>query len=98
MVDAGYLATSGSDRTNVLHEGADAGVSFRPAYDRPSTLTYTVISSTTDGAWPIVRHLDDRLPALADGHVAARQRYLRLGHGTDRPAGGKAVAAGVAGG
>jgi CubicO group peptidase (beta-lactamase class C family) len=39
-------------------EGCDAGVSFRTVHDPHATLTYTVISNTTDGAWPIARYLD----------------------------------------
>ena len=51
------------DGDQVLIEGYDAGVSFRSAH-RPSTgLTYTVLSNTSDGAWPIVR----RLAELLDG-------------------------------
>lgn len=45
-------------------EGADHGVSFRSAHDPGSGRTWTVISNTTDGAWPIVRLLMDR---FADG-------------------------------
>ena len=42
-------------------EGYDAGVSFACVH-RPSTsTTYTVISNWTDGAWPIVRVISDRL-------------------------------------
>ncbi|MFQ5557792.1 MAG: hypothetical protein ACE5GB_09855 [Acidimicrobiales bacterium] len=44
-------------------EGIDAGVSFRSAHDRLSGVTYTVMSSTSTGAWPIVRLLDERLPS-----------------------------------
>jgi CubicO group peptidase (beta-lactamase class C family) len=54
------------DRETVMLEGMDAGVSCRTVYDRESSLTYTVISNTSSGAWPIVRHLDDRLPSLAE--------------------------------
>jgi CubicO group peptidase (beta-lactamase class C family) len=42
-------------------EGCDAGVSFRSVRDPASELTYTVISNTADGAWPICRFLEDRL-------------------------------------
>jgi hypothetical protein len=42
-------------------EGADAGVSFRSTHDPGSGVTHTVISNTSDGAWPLVRHLADRL-------------------------------------
>ena len=42
-------------------EGFDAGVSFRTLHDPVAQLTYTVLSNTTDGAWPIVRHLDEQL-------------------------------------
>jgi len=53
------------DRETVRLEGADAGVSCRTAYDRPSGLTYVVISNTSTGAWPLVRFIEERLPALA---------------------------------
>ena len=42
-------------------EGYDAGVSFASLHQRSSSLTYTVIANWSDGAWPIVRLLDDRL-------------------------------------
>lgn len=41
-----------------LH-GSDAGVSFQTVYDRSERFTYTVLSNTTEGAWPIVEHLDE---------------------------------------
>lgn len=53
------------DRDTVMLEGMDAGVSCRTVYDRPSGLTYTVISNTSSGAWPLVGFLDERLPDLA---------------------------------
>jgi CubicO group peptidase (beta-lactamase class C family) len=43
-----------------LH-GYDAGVSFRSVHDPATTTTYTVISNTTDGEWPISELLDERL-------------------------------------
>jgi CubicO group peptidase (beta-lactamase class C family) len=45
----------------VFLEGSDAGVSFRSVHDPRSSLTYTVISNTSEGAWPLGRHLRDRL-------------------------------------
>jgi CubicO group peptidase (beta-lactamase class C family) len=42
-------------------EGVDAGVSFRSTHEARSGLTYTVVSNTTDGAWPIARHLAEQL-------------------------------------
>jgi hypothetical protein len=42
-------------------EGSDAGVSFRSVHDPTRGLTHTVISNTTDGAWPIARLLAERL-------------------------------------
>jgi CubicO group peptidase (beta-lactamase class C family) len=42
-------------------EGYDAGVSFRSVYDPAAQLTWTVISNTSDGAWPVARHLAERL-------------------------------------
>jgi CubicO group peptidase (beta-lactamase class C family) len=55
-----------TDRETVMLEGMDAGVSCRSAYDRSSGLSYTVISNTSSGAWPIVRYLDERLPGIAE--------------------------------
>jgi CubicO group peptidase (beta-lactamase class C family) len=52
------------DGATVILEGMDAGVSFRSAYHRPSANSYTVISNTSEGAWPIARHLDHRLAGL----------------------------------
>jgi len=37
----------------VLLEGHDAGISFRTAHDPSSGLTSTVISNTSEGAWPM---------------------------------------------
>jgi CubicO group peptidase (beta-lactamase class C family) len=45
----------------VMLEGMDAGVSFRSVHDAGTSVTHTVISNTTTGAWPIARHLDERL-------------------------------------
>jgi CubicO group peptidase (beta-lactamase class C family) len=42
----------------VLLEGYDAGVSFRSVHDPASQVTHTVLSNTSDGAWPITRYLD----------------------------------------
>jgi CubicO group peptidase (beta-lactamase class C family) len=41
-----------------LH-GSDAGVSFQTVHDPSERFTYTVLSNTSDGAWPIVLHLDE---------------------------------------
>jgi len=40
-------------------EGYDAGVSFRSVHDPRSGLTHTVISNSSDGAWPITRLVDE---------------------------------------
>jgi CubicO group peptidase (beta-lactamase class C family) len=42
-------------------EGYDAGVSFCGTYDPTRRITYTVISNTSEGAWPIIELLDERL-------------------------------------
>ena len=55
-----WLATAGDV---VMLEGSDAGVSFWSAHDPGSGVTGTVISNTTDGAWPIARLLRERLPS-----------------------------------
>jgi hypothetical protein len=43
-----------------LH-GSDAGVSFQTDRAADRNLTYTVLSNTSDGAWPISYHLDEIL-------------------------------------
>ncbi len=45
----------------VMLEGYDAGVSFRSAHDPATELTWTVVSNTTDGAWPVVRAITEHL-------------------------------------
>jgi CubicO group peptidase (beta-lactamase class C family) len=47
--------------STVILEGYDAGVSFRTVHDPDTPLTYTVISNTSDGAWPIARALAEHL-------------------------------------
>ena len=41
--------------------GCDAGVSFKSSVNRVNELQVTVISNTTDGAWPILRDIDTTL-------------------------------------
>ncbi len=53
----GFWLHASSDA--VILEGYDAGVSFRSRHDPGAQLTQTVISNTTNGAWPIVRYLDE---------------------------------------
>ena len=55
----GFWLHSSTD--TVILEGMDAGVSFRSLHDPRSEVTHTVISNTTDGAWPITRFLTERL-------------------------------------
>ena len=45
----------------VMLEGFDAGVSFRTVHDPLRNITHTVLSNTSNGAWPITRHLDEQL-------------------------------------
>jgi CubicO group peptidase (beta-lactamase class C family) len=45
----------------VMLEGCDAGVSFRSVHDPSRKITHTVISNTSDGAWPITQLLAERL-------------------------------------
>jgi CubicO group peptidase (beta-lactamase class C family) len=47
----------------VVLEGSDAGVSFRTLHDPVTHITYSVLSNSSAGAWPIVRHLDEHLAA-----------------------------------
>ena len=41
--------------------GSDAGVSFRSVHDRTTDLTWTVISNTSEGAWPVARAVAELL-------------------------------------
>jgi CubicO group peptidase (beta-lactamase class C family) len=41
--------------------GCDAGVSFKSSVNRARALQVTVISNTTDGAWPVLRDIDAAL-------------------------------------
>lgn len=41
----------------VMLEGCDAGVSFRSTHHPGSGLTHTVVSNTSEGAWPVAREL-----------------------------------------
>jgi CubicO group peptidase (beta-lactamase class C family) len=43
--------------SSAILEGYDAGVSFRTVHDPDQRLTYTVLSNTSDGAWPVARLL-----------------------------------------
>jgi CubicO group peptidase (beta-lactamase class C family) len=45
----------------VILEGYDAGVSFRSVHDPATTITCTVISNSSDGAWPIAERLEELL-------------------------------------
>ena len=45
----------------VMLEGYDAGVSFRSVHDPSSATTHTVISNTSEGAWPLTSLLDELL-------------------------------------
>jgi CubicO group peptidase (beta-lactamase class C family) len=44
----------------VFLEGCDAGVSCRTVHDPRDGVTHTVVSNTTDGAWPLARFLAER--------------------------------------
>ena len=59
-----WLAGSGDA---VRLEGCDAGVSFRSWHHPTSQLTYTVISNTSDGAWPVTRRLHEFLSENSAG-------------------------------
>jgi hypothetical protein len=50
-----------ASRDAVLLEGLDPGVSFHSAHDRDSGTTFTVVSNTTDGAWPLAEWLGNAL-------------------------------------
>jgi CubicO group peptidase (beta-lactamase class C family) len=45
--------------------GCDAGVSFKSILNRGQGLQVTVLSNTTDGAWPVLRDIESALASLA---------------------------------
>ncbi len=47
--------------STVALEGSDAGVSFRSLHDPETDTTCTVVSNWTDGAWPLLKVLTERL-------------------------------------
>ena len=47
--------------TTVMLEGYDAGVSFRTVHDPAQRVTYSALSNTSSGAWPIAGFLDKEL-------------------------------------
>ena len=51
----------GEHDSTVILEGLDAGVSFQSVHDPGPALTRTVISNSSDGAWPIARLLGELL-------------------------------------
>jgi CubicO group peptidase (beta-lactamase class C family) len=53
-----HLHESGDE---VWLEGYDAGVSFGSSHTRSTQTTVTVIANWTDGAWPVLKLLDERL-------------------------------------
>ena len=53
------------DGPAVLLVGSDSGVSFRSRHDPSTGRTWTVLSNTSDGAWPIAKALEAE-PAGAD--------------------------------
>ena len=55
-----------ADRETVQVEGYDPGISFRSGHDIPTGVTFTVVSNTSDGVWPIVTLLGDRLSVFGD--------------------------------
>lgn len=67
----GFWLHESSDAA-MLH-GYDAGVSFRTLHDPIGGVTHTVLSNTSEGAWPMARVLDELLPL-----TGARDRGLRL--------------------
>jgi hypothetical protein len=47
-------------RDQVMLMGQDAGVSFMSVHDPAAGRTYTVMSNTADGAWPVLKPLRER--------------------------------------
>jgi CubicO group peptidase (beta-lactamase class C family) len=63
----GFWLHASSD--TVMLEGYDAGVSFQSTHDPASATTHTVMSNTTEGAWPVTELLEQRLAPDRDADV-----------------------------
>ena len=61
--DQGTEVVGGFTYFDVSMVGGDTGVSFRSIHEPATGATCTVISNTTDGAWPVARFLIERLRA-----------------------------------
>jgi CubicO group peptidase (beta-lactamase class C family) len=57
----GFWLDASSDVVNL--EGMDAGVSFYSAHDPGRDATFTVVSNSSEGAWPLTRYLIEHPPA-----------------------------------
>ena len=57
----GFFLHESRDQVMLIRQ--DAGVSFMSVHDPTPGLTYTVISNTADGAWPVLTHLRERFSA-----------------------------------
>ena len=54
-----WLGPSGSA---AIQEGSDAGISFRSSHDAIAGVTWTVVSNTSEGAWPVARRIRELFP------------------------------------
>jgi CubicO group peptidase (beta-lactamase class C family) len=55
------------ERRTVMLKGYDAGVSFRSGCDRATDTIYTVVSNSTEGAWPVSYAIEDEWLPVAGG-------------------------------
>ena len=55
----GFWLHESSDAVALV--GSDTGVSFRTVHDPDTGLTHTVVSNTSEGAWPLARYLRESL-------------------------------------
>ena len=58
-----WLAPAGP---GVLLEGYDAGISFRSSHDPGAGVTWTVVSNTSEGAWPVARKIKEAVDGMGD--------------------------------
>lgn len=59
-----WLSQEAGQKWEVYITGCDAGVSFKSSVNRDHDLQITVISNTTEGAWPVLRDIDVALKGL----------------------------------
>ncbi len=60
----GFWLRDGGER--VMLVGMDPGVSFRSSFNRRTNESFTVMSNTSSGAWPVAKRIESHVPIVGD--------------------------------